>query len=312
MAKKVVIAASGRRCGGLPTLSPSTQTDAAVISYLNQVTENVADRHPDLILFPEMADMPDGWSMDDYFAYIRRRGERVLRRAAEAAKQYHTWIAFCTIRKTAQGALRNSCLLFDRNGNQVFAFDKLHPTLGELEQGVEPGDGLHCFDCELGRIAGMICFDANDLGAALALTEQHPDCILFPALFHGGLLQQFWAVASGAYLISACGGCGAGAVSPLGQVLVQSNLPDGETVISIGLDYAVVHLDFNTEKLRKAAEKYRSFLTITPPDKMGAVLVTSVCAEKSTAQILREFGIEPRDAYLRRAFECAACHGGTK
>lgn len=305
MARNVIVAASGRRCGRVPASAATPETDAAVVSYLNQVVQNVIPRNPDLILLPEMCDLPENWDMDAYFCYLDARMNTVQEFIQGLAKKHRVWIAYCTVRKTASGRYRNSCLMIDRSGNLFAVFDKLHPTLGELEHGVEPGDGLTCVSCELGRIGCMICFDANDLAAAVGVAEQKLDLLLFPALFHGGLLQQVWALSSGAHFIAACGGCGASVVSPLGQILSKSPDRTSETVLPVNCDCETVHLDFNGEKIRAATEKYGCELTVSDPNNIGAVLLTSQSECRTVQQILREFEIEPRDQYLQRVFQLA-------
>lgn len=300
MAKYLKIAASGCRCGAVAETAAPAETDAAVTACLERVFAATAPEKPDLIVLSEMCDLPERWGMDAYCAYLQARGETVWRFVREKARALNTWVAFSTLRPVGGGRYRNSCFLLDRAGQTAAVFDKRHPTLGELEIGVEPGDGPIAAECELGRVGCAICFDLNYTRDAAACAEQRLDLLLFPSLFHGGLLRQLWAYTARAHLIAASGGCGAGILSPLGQVLAESAAGQPEVIDTVNTDCVPVHLDFHAEKLRCAQEQYGPALSVSGPAGLGSVLVASESPCRTARQILEEFGIEPLDDYLRR------------
>lgn len=300
MGRKVKIAATCRKCGKLDEHATTAQTDEFVIEYIAQVLHRIKPKHPDLILFPEMCDLPEDWEMERYISYILSRREKVLAYIKEEARNLHTWIAFSTVRKHLDGTLRNSCILIDRAGNIAFIYDKTYPTLGELENGIRPGDGPQVFECELGRIGVAVCFDLNYLELAKEYKRMQVEILLFPALFHGGVQQQIWAFTTQAYFIGACGGCKASVVSPVGEILEISTGYFSEIVYTVNLDYVLVHLDFNWDKLEAITEKYADDVTIHDPGGLGAVLLDSQIDNLSMKEILKEFAVETLDEYLER------------
>lgn len=301
MSQKLTVVATSRRCGSLPEPSGPTEVDNAVKAFLERVFATAAPQKPDLIVLPEMCDMPEGWSMAAYMTYLAGRGSAVWDFVCKNAQNLNAWIAFCTIRPTEKGKYRNSCFLLNRAGKVVAVFDKMHPTLGELELGVEPGNRCFVAECELGRVGCAICFDLNYIEMAHLYAQQSLDLLLFPSLFHGGLLQKAWAYTARTHLLAACGGCGASVISPLGQVLARSTEYCPELVYTLNTDCVPVHLDFNVEKLRRATEKYGRGVTVYDPGQLATVLVTSETEQRTARQILQEFEIEPLNSYLNRA-----------
>lgn len=300
MSKKIRIAASCRKCGALPQDASPDETDAGVIAHMESMLEAVQARKPDLIVLPEMCDLPEGWGMETYVRYASARTITVLEYVREKARKLKAWIAYSTVRQLKDGTNRNSCILIDRQGNTAFIYDKMYPTLGELEAGILPGDDVKVLECELGRVGVAICFDLNYTGLAAEYQKKKADLLLFPSLFHGGLLQQMWAFGARAYLVGACGGCGASVVSPAGEVLEKSTGYFKELVYTVNLDYALVHLDFNWEKLRSLTCRYADSVTMHDPGGLGSVLLVNESSTCSMKEILEEFTVETMDDYLQR------------
>lgn len=300
MAKKIKVATTCRRCNSIPSNTSINHTDDTVIAYINEVLETVKERQPNLIVLPEMCDLPNGWDMDTYINYIENRTGIVYEYVVEKAHQMKAWIAFSTVRKIEDGSFRNSCILIDTTGNVQMIFDKLHPTLGELEIGILPGDEVKVLNCELGSIGASICFDLNYTDIAYEYKKHNLDLLLFPSLFSGGIQQQLWAYTTGAHLIGACGGCLATIVSPTGEILEKSTGYFLEVVYEINLDFALVHLDFNWDKIRALTNKYASIVTMHDPGGTGFVILTCESENHNMKEMLEEFEIEVLSNYLQR------------
>lgn len=300
MGKEIKIAATCRKCGILPENSDVPAVDTTVIKYMNEVLEMVRPQTPDLVVLPEMCDLPEGWSMEGYVHYVSVRTDTVVEYIRKKARELNVWIAYSTVRLLDDGTLRNSCLLIDRKGETALIYDKMYPTLGELEVGIFPGDTPKVLECELGRVGAVICFDLNYTELALEYQKKGANLILFPSLFSGGLLQQIWAFTVRAYLVGACGGCSASVVSPAGEILKRSTGYFPEIVSAINLDYALVHLDFNWDKLMNLTDKYADSIAMRDPDGLGSVLLINNSESSNMKEILDDFAVESMDEYLQR------------
>lgn len=297
--KHIKLAATAQRCGPVPLKATQAQIQQAVIHYLGQVIDNVSHQKPDLLLLPEFCDWPSGMPMETYLGYAAN-DSAVLAFVRRAAKKNRMWIAFPTVSKGEDGKLRNSCLLLDRQGETECVYNKLHLTQGERDAGLEAGSGPVVYRCELGNIGFAICFDLNYPDLAEYYRRLGADLILFPSLFHGGLLQSAWAFSSRSWLLGSCGGIAATVVMPTGEYVAQSTEYYPELVHTVNLDHALLHLDFNKPKLEQALRQYKDEIRIHVPPHLGVALLMSESDPVPVSHLLHEYGMETLDTYLAR------------
>lgn len=297
--KHVTLAATAQRCGPVAPDATLAQAQQAVAAYLAQVIDSVSHQKPDLLLLPEFCDWPEGMPMETYLAYAQKN-QAVLEFVQQAAQKNKMWIAFPTVYKGDDGKLRNSCLLLNRQGETECIYSKIHLTQGEREAGLEPGTGPVVHRCELGNIGFAICFDLNYTDLAQRYRELGANLILFPSLFHGGLLQSIWAFSARSWLLGSCGGLEATVVMPTGEYAARSTEYYPELTHTVNLDYALLHLDFNKPKLEQALHQYQDKIKVHDPGHLASVLVTSESSAVPVSRLLQEYDLETLDAYLAR------------
>src|SRR5690606_27636859 len=124
--------------------------------------------------------------------------------------------------------------------------------------------------------AFVICFDLNFEELRLKYQAAKPDLIVFPSMYHGGLMQEYWAYSCRAHFVSSVAPANLPSeiISPVGHTLAASTNYFDFTTATVNLDCRVVHLDGNWGKLRALKEKYGSQVTIFDPGRLGAVLLT--------------------------------------
>ena len=81
-----------------------------------------------------------------------------------------------------RGDLRfNTAPLFDREGRLAGQYDKVQLYDPEMYQGVTPGEEMHVFDADFGRVGIMICYDSWFPETARLLAYRGAELILFPS-----------------------------------------------------------------------------------------------------------------------------------
>ena len=145
-------------------------------------------------------------------------------------------------------AVYNSVVFVAPEGEVLGAYHKSNLTLGELELGLSPGKGAVVVDTAIGRFGGAICFDLNFEWLRRQYRELAPDILVFPSMYHGGLMQRVWAYECRAFFVSALPFHGGGIVDPLGVPLVATDCYTSVARARVNLDRAVVHLDINRDK----------------------------------------------------------------
>ena len=294
--------------GGRPSFSfdkskgSQSSVDQLIAFWKSQIDQVLPDK-PDLILLPELCDVPDNLQPEGWKEYLRVRKDQITDLFASIARVNHCYIAFGTLRTDETGTLRNSGVLLNREGKVTGIYNKNFPTIGEIEDGIKPGDETPVFECDFGRVAFVICFDLNFEELLKQYETAKADIILFPSNYHGGIMQQAWAYLCRSFFVGAINGGGTPSEirNPLGEVVAASTNYFDFAVATINLDSRVVHLGYNFGKLDALKKKYGKAVAIADPGRLGPVLVSSEVSEYNIDKILKEFDIECIDPYFNRS-----------
>lgn len=164
------ITISGMCFPGRPTAEENRATAAA---YLDEA----ARRGSDIVCLPE--------------SFAHRRGEVVesldgpsVSMARQKARQ-HSMYVIAPIMEQSDGGVYNTAALIDRRGEMVGVYRKVHPTEGELANGVVPGADLPVFDTDCGRIAILTCYDHDWPEMFAAYRRQGARIIFWPTMVYG-------------------------------------------------------------------------------------------------------------------------------
>jgi len=301
MANRVRISTIGAAAAaGSPPVGQEA-VDRMIEYWKGRFAQVLPDR-PDLILVPECCDRFPAHTPEQCDEYYRFRGHRIGDYFASVARENQCDVAYPAIRWMEDGTWRNSIELFDRRGESMGFYDKNYPVTTETtESGVLAGREAPLFECDFGRVGCAICFDLNFDGIRTQYVASRPDLILFASMYHGGLMQSYWAYSCGTHLVTAICGLTSGILSPVGELLVRSTNYFDFVTTTVNLDCAVAHLDFNGEKLRAMKEKYGPGVTVHDPGFLGSVLVTSEMEDIRCADLVAEFELELLSDYMARS-----------
>lgn len=262
--------------------------------------EKVLPDQPHLILVPEACDRYCCHDREQVREYYRARGDQVRDAFAEAARRAGCHVAYAAYRGMRDGTHRNSIQILAPTGDVLGVYDKNHPTTPELEHASLPGTEAPLFDLGFARVGCAICFDLNFEELRRHYAAARPDLILFASMFHGGLLQPWWAYSCRCHLVTAVAGLPSGVVSPVGERIASTTNYRPYVTAEVNLDCLPVHLDFHWEKLAALKARYGRRVSIHDPGLLGSVLVTSEDEDVSAEQMAEEFEMERLDDYFNR------------
>lgn len=273
-----------------------------MLEYWQQKIARVLPDRPDLIVLPECCDRYDNLLGDDWLRYSATRGDRLLDYFQRVAREYSCYIAYPSLHQVHDASWRNSIRFIDRSGEIIGNYNKNHAVIEETtELGILCGSRAELVECDFGCVAGAICFDLNFDALRLKYKSLQPNLILFCSVYHGGLMQQYWAYSCRAHFVAAVAGLPSAMISPDGRTLATTTNYTDHITATLNLDCCLAHLDGNWEKLRALKKKFETDVTITDPGFLGSVLVTSESDSVSAEQMTREFEIELLDEYLQRS-----------
>ncbi len=282
----------------------------AEMAYWAAQMDRVLPDKPDLIVTPECCDRPAGLSGEQKAEYYRVRGDRMRDFFMSKAMEHHTNIAYGAMRTLADGTRRNSIQFINRKGGVDGIYNKNMLVIEEYtEQNALYGEDVHAIHMDFGRVTGSICFDLNFEQPLKATVREKPELIVFSSAYHGGIMQQHWAYTARAYFVSCIFGTQtASVINPVGEVIAESSNYYPYVIARINLDYQVVHLDHNWEKLRLMKEKYGPSVEMRTPYGLGCVLLTNN-GDGTMADIVAEFALEKWDDYYARSVSARSLPG---
>jgi hypothetical protein len=311
MARYATLSAVGARPPTLDPRLPAQEAVARMIAHLRAEIEQVLPDQPDLVVLPEVCDLPanyDLYSQETLTGYFGARGDQVLQALAETARAHRCYITYPAVRRLPDGSLRNSIQLIDRRGEVVSIYDKYHPTLWEIDAGILPGDRAVVAECDFGRVGFAICFDLNFDEIRARTLQGRPDVLAFCSMYHGGLMQNYWAYAGRMHFAGAITGTSGTVLTPVGACAAASTNYHNYATARVNLDCAVVHLDYNWDRLKAMRAKYGPRARVADPGYLGSVLVSSETDAFTVDDLIREFGLERLDDYFARATAIQAAH----
>lgn len=256
---------------------------------------------PDLIVINEMCDTPINLPYPRQKEFHTEMGESLLNFFRDIARDNNCNIAYSGLRSDEKGDFRNSTRLIDRAGKIIATYDKNYPPFDEVNYyNIKPGNEISVVDCDIGRVGSIICFDLNFEEIRARYAGAKPEILAFSSMYHGGLMQNYWAYSCRSFFIGAISGLQCTIISPIGEVVARSTNYFNNVTARINLDYKLAHLDMNWEPISKAKKKYGKYFTMTDPGYLAAVMLSSESDELSAADIVNEFGIITLDDYFNR------------
>jgi len=299
---RVKIAVLGPRHLAVDSATEPEAIVGRMIAHWKKEFAQVLPDRPDLIVVPEACDQPTGLSVEEKLAYYRVRKNQVLDYFAKVAAENGCYVVYSATREMPDGSWRNSSVLLDRKGNIAGAYNKNHLVIEEnTKHGILYGADAPIIDCDFGRVAFAICFDLNFDELRLKYVKAKPDLIIFSSMYHGGLMQAYWAYSCRSHFVGAVAGLPCQIYDPLGDIVASSTNYFDFVTATVNLDCRLAHLDYNWGPLRKMKQKYGPKVTIKDPGHLGSVLISSEDETIGADDMIAEFEIELLDDYMQRA-----------
>jgi predicted amidohydrolase len=302
MANFVNIATIGPKPITLSTdMKHQKMIDKMLEHWKNKIDKVLPDK-PDLIVLPEACDRPAELSRTQQKQYSLARGDKFQQFFASVAKKNNCYIVYSAHIQSEDGTWRNASMLFDRAGKLAGQYHKNHLVIEErTEADILYGKEPRIIQCDFGRVGFAICFDLNFNELRLKYAKLKPDLLAFSSMYHGGLMQSYWAYSCRCHFVGAIGYGQSQIRNPQGNIIASSTNYFDFVTKTVNLDCCLAHLDYNWDKLEALKKKYGPNVSITEPGYLGSVLVASKEKDITAKNMIEEFDIELLDDYFNRA-----------
>lgn len=221
---------------------------------------------PDVVVLPE--DWSAGFS-DKMFHEMEKHCETpdgpTLKVCKDLAKEYHVWVVAGSISTLhADGKMRNTVFLIDRDGNVVGDYSKMH-LYSDMDEDAQltHGDKHEVYDTEFGRVGMMVCYDIRfcELSRIYALKKADVLVVVSnfpnPRVNHWRTLLMARAIENQMFVVA----CNRVGPSPMGTYCGHSIIIDpwGEVIAEGGDEQEIVTGSIDFGKMKEVRDLIHMF-----------------------------------------------------
>ncbi|MCU6708296.1 carbon-nitrogen family hydrolase [Paenibacillus sp. J5C_2022] len=207
-----------------------------------------ADHKPDVILFPEMWNT--GYALTEIRQLADPEGKRTRELLSEFSKRHSVYIVGGSVAELRDGEVFNTIYAFDREGEQIGDYSKMHLfRLMDEEKYLAAGDKHGKLTIDGEQAGMMICYDIRFPELARGLALEGAKLLFVPAewpnprLHHWRTLLTARAIENQMYVI-ACNRMGqSGDTTFFGHSIVVD--PWGEIVAEAGEEETILHAEID-------------------------------------------------------------------
>lgn len=205
----------------------------------------------------------------------------------------------------------NAALLIDRTGAVVGRYDKVHPTIPEVEAGVLPGRRSPVFETDFGVLGLAICYDIGWPDHWRALADQGAELVVWPSAYDGGFPLCVYAWTHFYYVVSSVWGDHSKVIDITGKVLASTSHWSRLVTAQIDLDKEVFHIDNQVETLLRVQAEMGDSVTATAFSEENIFTLESNDPQWPLARIKERYSLENYRDYHARATQVQdrAVHG---
>jgi predicted amidohydrolase len=170
---------------GVSQMDLHAETPGQMVDQIFGILKDTMPYSPDFVCLPELfpfANVEQKLSLAEKVI----ESEKVLSRFSEYSYENKCY-TICPVYIPANGKVFNAAMVFDRNGNTIGKYEKIHLTDYEMEGGLSCGQLFQpVIKTEFGPVGVQICFDIEWDDGWRMLRQQGAKIVFWPSAFAGG------------------------------------------------------------------------------------------------------------------------------
>ncbi|MGH9844058.1 MAG: carbon-nitrogen hydrolase family protein [Blastocatellia bacterium] len=222
-------------------------------------------------------------------------------RLSEWAREHSSYLIF-GLKTRINGRVSNSTVLIDRKGRIIGQYNKIHPTEGELQEGIQPGDVEPVvFETDFGTIGIQICFYVNWGDVWKRLKQKGVKIVFFPSAYPAARQLSALALMNQYYVVSSTMRGSSRIYDISGEVVASSGHYQQWAGAALPLGKRLFEIDYHLDKVREIQRKYGSKVEVTWFHDDSWFTLASLDPDLATEDVISVFGLTPLDDYRARA-----------
>jgi len=273
-----------------------------MIDKLLERMEEVIPLQPDIICLPEAGPFVNLSSGRPAIAEVAEKPiGPITERFTEFSRKYQCYL-WCPIYTIEDGHYYNALVLIDRQGKVVGEYRKMHPTVGEIKNGISPGPLTPpVFHTDFGTIGAQICFDIEWLDGWQRLHEAGAEIVFWSSAFGGGTKLNMLANLF-RYIVVSSTRKGVTRICDItGETVAWTGLWESWICAPVNLEKAFLHTWPFVEKFNDIRREYGQAIRFTTYHDEEWSIIESLSPDLKVADVLKEFGIKNYDEVVQEA-----------
>ena len=266
--------------------------------------EAVVPFQPDIVCLPEVFPFVN---LDTDRPPLEQVAEEpigaICRPFAEFAKKHGCYVV-CPVYTREAGRFYNSAVFIDRQGKCMGEYRKIHPTVGEMENGVEPGPlDPPVFETDFGKVGAQICFDIEWNDGWEMLRRKGAEIVFWPSAFAGGSMVNAKATQNHYCVVSSTRKGTTKICDIDGKAVAETGNFDNFVCAPVNLEKAFLHTWPFCRRFPEIRAKYGRKVRIRTYHEEEWTILESRSPDVKIADVMKEFELQTRDEHIAEADE---------
>lgn len=266
-----------------------------MIKYIFKILEKSVVYQPDIICLPEV--------FATSFLEQKQSLAKKIESSAMALKEFSAFARqnkcylICPVYTTENERVYNSAVLFNRFGEQMGEYRKIHLTESEIMAGITPGPlQPPVFKTDFGIIGIQICFDSLWDDGWKALRQQGAEIVFWASAYAGGQVINAKAWQNKCVVVSSTRKNTSKICDIAGDVVAQTGIWDNNLICApVNLEKAFLHTWPSVNRFDEIRARYGKSVKITNYHEEEWSVIESLSPEIFVKDILKEFNLRTHE-----------------
>jgi len=283
---------------GISQMWLRSETAERMVDEILNLLKDVESFQPDFVCLPEV--FPFAMTQKKYrMNEMIEISEKVIDLFSGFSRRNKCYTV-CPVYITNEGKNYNSAVFIDRQGGKIGLYNKIHPTIEEIDGGVYPGDiQQQPVQTEFGPVGAQICFDINWDDGWTMLQKQGTKIVFWPSAFAGGKMVNTKAWEHKYIVASSSNQNDSKLCDITGETIAQTGIWNKYLYCGrVNMEKAFIHLWPYVERFREIQNKYGRKVSISIYHEEQWAIIESKSPDISVKDILKEFEILTHEEHI--------------
>lgn len=220
---------------------------------------------------------------------------------AEFAKKHNCHVVYPIYTKE-HGRYYNAAVFIDRAGRLLGEYRKIHPTIGEMENGITPGPAKPpVFKTDFGVVGAQICFDIEWFDGWRKLRKAGAEMVFWPSAFAGGSMVNTKAWENKYCVVSSTRKGTTKICDISGENIAWTGNFAHWVCAPVNLEKVLLHTWPYCERFNDIQTKYGRKVHIRTFHEEEWTVIESRSADVKVADVMKEFELDTHEEHIQAA-----------